>query len=268
LYASAHVTVSETVAECVSVPEVPVIVIVYVPAGVPVVGKPLQLVSENISSAAMVHASFRAIPIRRTIHTNIERLMAISPSDAFQIPVVGRESMRNAIDGALRAVVLIVPIEVTPADVGVTELGLNEQLEPAGAPVQVSATADVKPFNPFTVAVVFAAVPAAMLTLVGNAVTVKSGLVDVPVPVSVAVCGLLASLSATLNVAVMSPAAFGVNVTLIVQLAPAASVAPHALVCAKEDADAPARLTTMFFTVAVLLFFSVTVCAALVVLSP
>jgi hypothetical protein len=239
-----------------------------VPAGVPVVGTPLQLVSESVNSAAKVHASFRAVLTRRTIHTNIETLKAISPRDVFQIPVVGRESMRNAIDGAVRAVVLIVAIEVTPADVGVTGLGLSEQLEPAGAPVQVSATEDVKPFNPFTVTVVFAAAPAATLTLVGKAVTVKSGLVDVPVPVSVAVCGLLASLSATLNVAVTSPAAVGLNVTLIVQLAPAASVAPHALVCAKEDADAPARVTTMFFTVAVLLFFSVTVCAALVVLSP
>ena len=58
------------------------------------------------------------------------------------------------------------------------------------------------------------------------------------------------------------------NVTLIGQLAPTASVAPHVLVCANDDADVPVMLTTMLLTVALLLFFSVTVCAALVVLMP
>ena len=164
--------------------------------------------------------------------------------------------------------VTIVPADVTPLDVGVTDVGLSEHVEPAGAPVQVSATADVKLFRPVTVTVVFAVDPAATLSVVGDAAIVKSGVVPVPVPVSAAVCGLLASLSATLKVAVTAPVAVGLKVTLIVQLAPAARVAPHAVVCANEDAPAPVMLTTMFFTIAVLLFFSVTVCAVLVVLSP
>jgi hypothetical protein len=170
--------------------------------------------------------------------------------------------------GEVRAVVVIVAVEVTPVELGVTEFGLSEQDEPAGAPVQVRATAEVKPFKPVTVTVVVAVAPAAMLKLAGAAATVKSGLVVVPVPFSVAVCGLLASLSATLSVAVTAPVAVGVNVTLIVQLAPTANVVPHALVSAKDAAAEPVMLTAMLFTVAVLLFFSVTVCAVLVVPTP
>jgi hypothetical protein len=243
-----------------------------VPAGVPVEGRPLQLVNESISSAANVHASFRTAPIRRIIQTKSAKLSPIIASVAFQIPgrvpIVGRDPMRNAIAGAVRAVVTIVPAEVTPLDVGVTEVGFSEHVEPAGAPVHVSATADEKAFRPTTVTVVFAVDPAATLTVVGDAAIVKSGVVPVPVPVSVAVCGLLASLSATLSVAVTAPVAVGLNVTLIVQLAPAANVGLHALVCANDAAPAPVKLTTMFFAVAVLAFFNVTVCAVLVVLIP
>jgi hypothetical protein len=185
-------------------------------------------------------------------------------SATFQIPVVGREPLRIAIVGDVRAVVVIVAVEVTPLAVGVTEFGFSVQEVPAGAPVQVSATAVVKLFNPVTVTVEVPVLPAAKLKLAGATATEKSGVVVVPVPLSVAVCGLLASLSATLNVAVTAPVAVGVNVTLIVQVLPVARVVPHAEVCAKDDAPAPVMLTTMLLTVAVLLFFNVTVCAVLV----
>lgn len=46
----------------------------------------------------------------------------------------------------------------------------------------------------------------------------------VAVPVNVTICGLPVALSAMLSVAVRVPAAAGVNVTAIVQFAPAASV--------------------------------------------
>ena len=258
-----------TVAECVSVPEVPVIVIVYVPAGVPVEGRPLQLVSESVSSAANVHASFRAVPIRRIVHTNEARLRASRTSAAVQVPGIlfdQFEWMRNAIAGAFRAVVTMDAVDVAPVEVGVTELGLSEHDEPAGAPEQVRATAVVKPFKPVTVTVEVAVAPAATLTAAGAVAMLKSGVVPPPVPVSVAVCGLLASLSVTLRVAVTDPVVVGVNVTLMVQLAPAASDVAHALVCAKDDAPPPVMLTAMPLISTALLFFSVTVCAALVVL--
>jgi len=53
-----------------------------------------------------------------------------------------------------------------------------------------------------------------------------------PVPVRLAVCGLFVALSVTLSVAVRVPAAVGLKVTLIVQFAPAATLAPQLFVCA------------------------------------
>src|SRR5450432_1259936 len=53
----------------------------------------------------------------------------------------------------------------------------------------------------------------------------------VPVPVRLAVCGLPAALSVTVTVPVRVPAAVGVKVTLMEQLAPAATELPQVLVC-------------------------------------
>jgi hypothetical protein len=47
-----------------------------------------------------------------------------------------------------------------------------------------------------------------------------------PVPVRAAVCGLPGALSATLTEAERDPEAVGLNVTLIVQVPPAATVPP------------------------------------------
>ena len=170
--------------------------------------------------------------------------------------------------GAVRAVVTIAADEVTPVAVGVTEVGVSEQDEPAGTPVQVKATDELKPFNPFTVTVTLAVPPAATLTVVGDAATEKSGVVDPPVPLSVAVCGLLASLSETLSVAVADPVEVGVNVTLMVQLAPAARDDEQVFVWAKGEVPAGVMLTAIPLISTALLFFSVTVFAALVVLTP
>ena len=238
------------------------------PAGVPVEGKPLQLVSESVSSAAKVHASFLAVPIRRIIHTNKAKLSATSARVSVQTPGVLFEWMRNAIVGEVRAVVTIDAVDVAPVAVGVTELGLSEHDDPDGAPLHVRATAVVNPFNPVTVTVEVPVAPAATLTVAGAAAMLKSGVVVPPVPVSVAVCGLLASVSETLRVAVADPVAVGANVTLIVQLAPAARDDVHALVCANDDALPPVMLTAMPLINTALLFFSVTVFAALVVLTP
>jgi hypothetical protein len=162
----------------------------------------------------------------------------------------------------------MVAADVAPVGDGVTEVGLSVHVDPAGVPEQVSATELVKLFRPTTATVTLTGDPAATVVETGEAAIVKSAVVVVPVPVSVAVCGLPAKLSATLKVALTIPMAVGVNVTLIVQLAPAASVAGQALVFANNDALAPVMLTTMLFTAPVLVFFSVTVCAALVVPIP
>jgi hypothetical protein len=176
--------------------------------------------------------------------------------------------MRNAIAGAVRAVVTMDAVDVAPLEVGVTELGLNEHDEPDGAPVHARATAVVNPFNPVTVTVEFPVAPAATLTAAGAAAMLKSGVVEPPVPLRMAVCGLLASLSETLSVAVTEPVAVGVKVTLIVQLAPAARDVAQMFVCAKDEAPPPVMLTATPLINTALLFLSVTVFAALVVLTP
>lgn len=60
---------------------------------------------------------------------------------------------------------------------------------------------------------------------------------SVPVPDKFTVCGLFAALSEMTSVPVLLPAAVGVNVTLIVQLAETANVDPHVLATAKGPVD-------------------------------
>src|SRR6266404_4036407 len=82
-----------------------------------------------------------------------------------------------------------------------------------------------------------------------------------PVPVRLTDCGLPLALSVMVIAPVRVPVAVGVNVTLIVQLAPAATEVPQVLVCAY---CALAAMLVML-SAALPVFVSVTVCAALVV---
>src|ERR1700719_2496618 len=158
-------------------------------------------------------------------------------------------------------VVTTAPVDIAPVAVGVTVEGVNVQLESTGAPAQVNGTGVVKPLSPVTVTVKLAVLPAATLALVGITVMPKSGLPVVPVPVRTAVCGLPGSLSDTLSVAVAAPGVVGWNVTLMVQLAPTASVLPQLLVCANNADDTPPMVTEMEVAVAALLLVRVTVSA-------
>lgn len=86
-----------------------------------------------------------------------------------------------------------------------------------------------------------------------------------PGPVSVIICGLPLALSVMLTTAERLPAEAGVNVTLIVQLAPAATEEPQVVVSPKSPGLAPNKpILTMFSTVLPVLV-RVTDCAALVV---
>ena len=53
---------------------------------------------------------------------------------------------------------------------------------------------------------------------------------SVPTPEAAIVCGLPEALSVTLNVPVLVPIAVGVNVIVMLQLAPAATLVPQVLV--------------------------------------
>ena len=85
------------------------------------------------------------------------------------------------------------------------------------------------------------------------------------IPESCTCCGLPLALSATFNVAVSEPAErLGVNLTLITQFDPAATLVPHGLVCEKSVAFAPVILmpVPVMLSAALPVLESVTVCAA------
>ena len=83
-----------------------------------------------------------------------------------------------------------------------------------------------------------------------------------PVPVSFAVCGVLAALSLTLNCPVRVPVAVGVKVTPIVQLLLAAKLVVHVF---DDTEKSPVVEITMLVRSTVSLLASVKVLGALVV---
>jgi hypothetical protein len=98
-------------------------------------------------------------------------------------------------------------------------------------------------------------------------VSVTVAVPAVPVPVRLICCGEPVALSATFSVAVRLPALAGLKSTEIVQLALAASVAPHVVaVSANELAFVPVMEIppVVIVTVDVPVFVSVAICAAVV----
>jgi hypothetical protein len=87
----------------------------------------------------------------------------------------------------------------------------------------------------------------------------------VPVPPSAACCGLPAALSVTLRAAERAPLAVGLNVTLMMQLDPAASELPQVWVWAKSPGLFPLTAMLVIVKEVVPTFVSVTFIAALVV---
>jgi hypothetical protein len=85
----------------------------------------------------------------------------------------------------------------------------------------------------------------------------------VPVPISEIVWGEAAALSAMESVALKAATDEGVKVTEMLQLKPAGSEVPQALVSAKLEAPVPAIVTPVMVSAALPAFVSCTVCAAL-----
>jgi hypothetical protein len=71
------------------------------------------------------------------------------------------------------------------------------------------------------------------------------------------------ALSVMMIFALLVPVLVGVNVTLMLQLAPGPTLEPQLLVCAKSAGFAPPTMILVILKLAVPLFVSVTVCAAL-----
>src|SRR5437667_6973514 len=126
----------------------------------------------------------------------------------------------------------------------------------AAVPPRLTVAPAVKP-----VPVMLTAVPPLLVPELGEiALTVGAGLVPVPLPVRFTVCGLLLASSAMVIVPVRVPVVVGVKVTLIVQFAPAANVAPQVLLCASS----PLAAMLVMFNSAVPMLLRVTPLGALV----
>ena len=91
--------------------------------------------------------------------------------------------------------------------------------------------------------------------------------ITVPWPVTSSFCGLPTPLSVTSRVAERRPDAEGVKATLIVQLAPAATLDPQVFVSAKSAALGPASLIPLIVRVLLPVLVRVTGCEGLVVLT-
>jgi hypothetical protein len=85
------------------------------------------------------------------------------------------------------------------------------------------------------------------------------------VPDRLTVCGLPLALSAMLSEAASVPTTEGVNITAIVQLAPAASGLPHVLDSSKSLALVPVNVKLAILKAALPVLLKMTLCAALVV---
>ena len=156
-----------------------------------------------------------------------------------------------------RAFVTTVAFDVVPLADGVTDAGERVHVEFSGPPEQVKATGETNPFRPVTVTAKVVVPPAATVAEVGVTVRLNGAVDEMPVPVRTAVCGELASLSATLSVALAVATVVGVKVTLMVQLAATASVVPQVVVCANDVAEVPPIVMAMPVTVAALLLVRV-----------
>ena len=121
------------------------------------------------------------------------------------------------------------------------EAGATEQVDSAGAPMQLKDTALLNPELGVMVSVKLAEVPAKTLADVGEPEIVKSAPLPevVVLPDRFTIWGLLGALSATVTDAFRVPAAVGAKVTDIVHCVPGARVEPHVLVALKSPAFVP-----------------------------
>lgn len=115
-----------------------------------------------------------------------------------------------------------VPVaEVVP--LGVTEAGEAAQLERDRRPLQLSATAALKPDFGLTVTVKLTELPAITVAEEGETEMPKSE----PSPPNVTTCRLPGALSVIVSVPVMEPPVTGEKATLTVQVEPTATVCPQ-----------------------------------------
>jgi len=148
-------------------------------------------------------------------------------------------------------VAAIVTVVVAAAPLGVTVVGEKLQVASEGSPVQAKLTGWLKPLDGVTVSVVLPEAPAATDIEPGLELSVKlpAG-AGAAVPVSEAVCGLPAALSAIEIEAVLLPAAVGWKTTVIVHVALCATDVPQVLVSVKSLEFVPVMLIEVMLSAA------------------
>src|SRR6266581_1476618 len=246
--------VSATVAVLLTLPDDAVIVRLVVPF------LTLLLLHPARASKTIIAVTIPScVRSRRIIKRQNNRDRASSSGTICRIDIGGRGVLGGGIIIPFAKMVTVDVTGVTPS-AGVTGL-VGVQVTGITAPAQATVTAWLKPPNGVIVTVKLPVFPFFTVTVAG-AVSVKSQ----PVPVNGTVCGLPPALSVTVSVPVRAPTAVGANVTLMVQFALAASVpgsVPHVFVCAKS----PEVAIELMVNPAVPVFVSVTIFAALVVVS-
>jgi hypothetical protein len=141
-----YCTVREIVTECFTVPDIPFIVTVYVPAGVP--GLPVPLLWAVLLQAASKTTTAVKAPMGRrlglslrpdlvTSNVQVSTSNRVSHVELKALPVGSDGNLPIAEDGA---VVDIVTVEVAVLEPGTTEGGENEHKASDGSPEQLRET--------------------------------------------------------------------------------------------------------------------------------
>lgn len=156
-----------------------------------------------------------------------------------------------------------------------TEEGDTEQVDDIGCPVQLRATVPVNPLFGVICRLYVAVCPALMVAAVEQLLPLEqlapvaaASEKSVPVPTNPKLCGLAGASSVTVTEAILLPAAAGVKIRLMVQLALAASVtllAGQLFVCAKSALFVPMIPMLEMASGALPMFVSVTAFAELLV---
>src|SRR5713226_1067854 len=218
---------------CVSagVVEVPVIVSVAGPFGVPGFLPPLQPASVSKSTIAVTIPSrmrICCVLAKKNISSIARRTGTTCRMETGGGGILAGGTMNAVVASDTCAFCAVFP------SAAATDVGVTVQVERFGAPVQVNATAPVNPFKGVMVTLKLSVLPAVTFCVVVGPVSPKSGGGFVPVPVNAMLCGLVLSLSVRTRVAGLGPTTDGLNVTLTVQVlvAPKGIVPPHVLVAA------------------------------------
>src|SRR5580698_1792970 len=143
-----YCTTRVTVVVCEAEPEVPVTVIVELPAGVPVPLPPEELLlppqpqTKRNKRTSELTARRGIRTLRWIVNVITDRMRAIEKRNSLDAGIDGNRLFVTMVDCA---VVVTVRVAVAAAPFGVTLVGESEQVAAVGAPLQARLTAELKP---------------------------------------------------------------------------------------------------------------------------